>query len=446
MGEIEIVHEEVLRKLLHQGCQAGRLYQSEQSNFVHYHPKVLEGAYPQAIPLYENALFILLLFRSKTLENSKEAKFLLDRVLFYQDKNPESESYGNFPVYMHDFPYARDFITAFLLFMPLSYIQRDFCFALGDVLKTRLQEAITLLESYCRRALKNNKVPVWAAALFEDVAVPEELSWAEAGKLFMVATFRENKHVKDAIRRCIEALWHEGAQAVLTCPYYLSFDGFSPTIEFLDFVAVLDSDSIPERLKHSHIKHLDIALLFPEEQKMQYADTAFVAGYHIEKKATWGVSYTSQDSLMPMYMVTPNHTLLAVTPFQGTCAATNSTFTISFVVEPSFSCDFMDEANVFEFFVNFSPDLTLTVQNKAATVFHADEKATLNMKTHTIECSYHVEGEGTIIGHYIRKNRPQQKMTKGEYRTFSFDAALALRAVDIAATTRVTITLSVADA
>src|SRR5205807_10554919 len=129
--------DDFLRKLIELAAQSGKSKLSEQTGFIQHHPKVLEGEPAEAIPLYENMLYVLALFRTKTHENMQEAKILLDRLLYFQPQNKDVVSFGNFPVYLHDFPYCRDHFQAFKMMAPLFWIIEEFLPVLGESLQNR---------------------------------------------------------------------------------------------------------------------------------------------------------------------------------------------------------------------------------------------------------------------------------------------------------------------
>ena len=62
---------------------AGRHLQSKQTGYVHY--TYSENPPYAAIPLLENALFVLALFRARTVEQAQEAKTLLNGMLSFQN-------------------------------------------------------------------------------------------------------------------------------------------------------------------------------------------------------------------------------------------------------------------------------------------------------------------------------------------------------------------------
>ena len=86
-----------------------------RTGFIHFHYSD-ETAF-DTIPLYENACYILSLFRSHNAENILEAKELLRRLLHFQTEG------GGFPTYLHEYPTDR-WTVSFDLLLPLFWIEK----------------------------------------------------------------------------------------------------------------------------------------------------------------------------------------------------------------------------------------------------------------------------------------------------------------------------------
>lgn len=136
----EIINENaVSRQIVEWALSTGRRLQSAQTGFIHYHAGGLLDAIHHTIPLYENALFILVLYRSRLVPHAKEAKELLTRILAFQ------LPCGLFPVYLHDYPQSRDEVANILLVAPLYWIYRLFGYVLGDEPRCALETSLTQL-------------------------------------------------------------------------------------------------------------------------------------------------------------------------------------------------------------------------------------------------------------------------------------------------------------
>ncbi len=111
---------ETIRRFIEWAMAAGRSFQSSQTGFIHYYYELPQCSNHQTIPIYENTLFALALLRSRQIENIKEAQNLLKRLLVFQH-NHFDPSCGNLPVYLHEFPFCRDFSMGIQLLAPLLF-------------------------------------------------------------------------------------------------------------------------------------------------------------------------------------------------------------------------------------------------------------------------------------------------------------------------------------
>lgn len=122
----------------------GRKKQSAQTGYVHFFYNSQEDEIQQTIPLVENFLFALALFRSKTAENILEAKGIIDRLLEFQCLDQESGK-GNFPIYLHEYPQCKDRFLGAHLLPPFFWILKNFQQVLGSELKIKLEKAAKAL-------------------------------------------------------------------------------------------------------------------------------------------------------------------------------------------------------------------------------------------------------------------------------------------------------------
>ena len=136
----EVRHKETERQLVDIAISCGRFFQSSQTGFIHYtHEYSDEVDLHDSIPLYENFLFALALFRSRIGDRMNEAKQFLGRLLAFQNKEEQT---GNFPFYIHEFPKCRDRSVAPKILLPLYWIYHDYKNILGEELKGNLLKVL----------------------------------------------------------------------------------------------------------------------------------------------------------------------------------------------------------------------------------------------------------------------------------------------------------------
>ena len=123
------------RDLIDRALEVGRKLQSDQTGFVHLNdPRVPEGPH-ETIPITENLLFILALFRSRSAENIQEGKALLDHLLHFAVD-------GHLPYYLHEYPSCRDKYGVATHLTVLYLIATQFHTVLGEPLRNRLKSFV----------------------------------------------------------------------------------------------------------------------------------------------------------------------------------------------------------------------------------------------------------------------------------------------------------------
>jgi hypothetical protein len=149
---------ERIKGLVELALACGKHFQSPQTKFVHYHYHSQEEEVHHTIPLLENFLFVLALFRSKTVEHATEAKELLERLLVFQSRGIE-ESEGHFPIYLHEYPICKERLLGIQLLAPLYWILKQFGHVLGSSLRQKLEKASLDLLNYCWIAHRQKSSP-----------------------------------------------------------------------------------------------------------------------------------------------------------------------------------------------------------------------------------------------------------------------------------------------
>src|SRR6185295_89533 len=198
-----IMRADLTRKLLDLSLQSGRLYQSKKTGFVHDSPEI--------ISIFSNFLFALALLRQKTQECVLEAKQLLDRLLFFQQMDEMRPSFGNFPVFLHDYPYCRDHYVAARLLAPLYWIQKEFSHVLGQELGQRLTQATVRLQAFLKQLSERSQLPSWdTLRLFPDSVVPIDFSAQTPEILSQLITsccMRPQNKLEDGLKEYLQTVW-----------------------------------------------------------------------------------------------------------------------------------------------------------------------------------------------------------------------------------------------
>ena len=151
------------RQYIEKALRDIRPYCSPQTGLLHLHPDIYSGVVAQAAPTYENFLFVLLLLRKKTVESAQAAKVLLDRLLHFQNLDPGSDQYGNFPALLTDYPSCRDWHLPVSLCLVVTAIRTGFDAILGEDCKRRLHVCHQALFACVQQNQKKCHLSSWAA-------------------------------------------------------------------------------------------------------------------------------------------------------------------------------------------------------------------------------------------------------------------------------------------
>lgn len=177
-----MIEELPLEKLIvERAIQFGKTLKSEETGFLHFNYEKPFLKVFQTIPVYENLLFALALFKSHKVEQIQEAKLLLKRVLGFQ--NPLS---GGFPLYLHEYPETLDSAHGVRLLAPFYWILKEYGHILGE-LKAPLSEAVSgalrysLKESAEKRSSYSQSV-LLSSALLALGSFFEHSEWVEEGQ------------------------------------------------------------------------------------------------------------------------------------------------------------------------------------------------------------------------------------------------------------------------
>ncbi|EFB42522.1 hypothetical protein [Parachlamydia acanthamoebae] len=468
--------EESLRYLIEQAVARGRSLQSPQTGFVHYFYHAQEAMH-QTIPIVENGYFILALMRTKTIENIKEAKELLDRILIFQNQS------GNFPIYLHEFPNCKDrYLGAHLL--PIFYwMLKDFHTILGQDLKNRLIESTTALALYTLVA-------------HEEKPGPYHLSLKCAAAWIALGEWLNLPHLEDAGNQLLETLRLKGITQAWGDPHYLgeilaSLQMVYPEIasspwdflwhyiletwhsstacytgparrvyqaEFQPQGSLYDlylgyfethfsqrqTDGYPYELLASLIQpsedvfiptsHLTKNGLFHQQHWMMVKEENYTYCF-LEKDKALDPSQHKGYHLFRLLWGAPSHVHSFV--FQETksladivCIAQKEHVELDLILEgppPEDNGDLEGEIN---FFVDLHEGLKVLVDNVPATTFQIEN--TLQLKSPLLSLSIQfqlMEGEGSFFGHLLRGNRPAQILNKGAQRYEAYDSQIAIRTI-----------------
>lgn len=448
---------------------AGRSLQSKQTGFIHYFHGDSKQPY-DTIPTLENSLFILALFRSRLMEQVQEGKDLLNRLLHFQNF-VEGEGRGNFPVYLHEYPYCTDSVAGLQLLAPFYWFLHSFSTVLGNPLKERLNSAVQSILQYTLAEHNKKNFPyffavrlaaiqaafgkLWGKTEWEKEGMEklENLSqnqlegWSTTKQLGELLVGLQMVYPSIAnspwnlLWKRMEETWHFPTGTYMGPSIREWHEGVEPLPNLYDLWGGYFSGQFSHRAKTRAPFHLFGALIHPTLDR-------FSKPQPLIQEAHWKIVHHSDCVYTLLEKTEPLHQAIekTYTPFRliwGNLDRTHSFICQGGVFEKALFSDEhkrielffdfgepSDEKKEVEFFLDYQPGIKFTLKGIAANTFELGE--TLDIHTPDRHLSLQidlVEGEGQFLGHIMRGNRPSQTNLKGENRFQSYDWTLFLRTI-----------------
>lgn len=469
---------------------AGRSLQSRQTGYVHYFLSDTEEPY-RTIPLVENALFALALFRCRLVEQIQEAKVLLKGLLAFQNLN-EKEALGNFPVYLHEYPVCSDATTGLQLLAPFYWILHHFGHVLGSPLRQQLEEASRLALENCFSSHKIKPFPYsihlrLAAAQYAFGKLWNLSDWKleGMGQLDELAERQlegwiSTKHLGDILIGLqmvypslanspwqklwlrMEQTWHvQTATYVGPCIREWQ-EGVEPMPNLYDLYAGYFSGQFSRRAGILRPYHLYGSVIQSSPDKFGSCPT--VQGSY--KQQAWQICASPERAYTLMEKNEPVNPSVdkTFTPFRmiwGDMHAVHSfvcqgggyekaaffaegdLLRLIFDLPVNSPSEEKREKREIEFFLDVHPGILFTLNGKPSNTFALGQEILINAGARKISLIFDLlEGEGDFMGHVMRGNRPSQAGDKGQNRFQAYDWTFFLRTVRRKAHCRLSATLS----
>lgn len=479
MGQLELTTD-FSKELSDWALAAGRFFQSPQTGFVHYfHGENEQRA--QTIPLLENALFVLALFRSRTVEQVQEGKGLLKRLLVFQKKQGEEDG-GNFPIYLHDYPHCQDHALGIHLLAPFYWILKQFGHILGAELKTQLELAALLALEHSLRFHQNHPFPFslavrLGAAQLAYGSLWNKSDWQQAGKDFLNSLaehqldgWTTTKHLADvlvglqmvypslsdsrwsALWERMEQTWHPHLACYIGPCVREWQEREEPQAHLYDLFGGYFSGQFSKRTALLSVHHLHGVLIRPSSDQFNLERLPSRVRGEL-KGQTWRTTYhaTWSDTLLekngpfqpnvdkthtPYRLVWGNLNRLHSLVCQGgnvdkiTYHEKGDSLILLFELRDEFTEENGTPKREIELFFDFHPDVQFLVNDHATVTFEMRQLFQISFKHHRLSLLFElVQGEGNFMGHVMRSNRPSQMDIKGEKRFQSYDWTVFLRTI-----------------
>lgn len=460
---------------------AGRYLQSEQTKYVHYYDGEKSGA--QTIPLVENTLFVLALLRTRLVEQIQEAKVLLKGLLAFQNLQ-EGDCYGNFPIYLHEYPVCNDSTTSLRLLAPFNWILKQFGHVLGSDLRNQLEKAAQVALEHSLLIHKIKPFPYsiairLAAAQYSFGSLWKHVEWQREGKE-QLAQLSERQlegwhttaHLGDLLIglqmvysslkdspwgqlwNLMEKTWHYQTGCYIGPCIREWQEREEPKANLYDLYAGYFSGQFSRRATLLRPYHLYGVLIQPSLDKFetQTASASRIVNGQLKQQMWRTISdqswaYTVLEKKEP-YNPSVDKTY---TPFrliwgdlekvhsfvcQGGCYDKVQYILEKDIIKLIFDLrdhpvieDRTQQREV-EFFVDFHPDFSFTLNECPATTFELGQQIIFSFDKYQLILVFELlQGEGCFLGHVTRGNRPSQIDHKEDKRFHAYDWAFFLRTI-----------------
>lgn len=484
---------ESMRLLLEMALNSGKKRKSSQTNYLHHCYHLAENEPHLPIPLIENFMFALALLRSRLIENIQEAKTIIEGLLHFQNRNLQDQSHGNFPIYLHDFPNCKDRFIGIQVAAVIYWILKQFHQVIGQDLKKRLEDALTLTVKHALKTHKEKPCSFSTAVKIATTAIatghlngdslladegtalletlknnPDEFSLYCPVSLGSITTslMMVYPSLKDSPWKFfwehLQSTWHQGT-ASYAGPALKEWQcKFEPQVTLYDLVCGYFSGGFSDRALKDAPVHLEAVLIPFTDERFQLPTYPFdVSGkiqgtkwfLHQDEKLAFSFFESGNIEINPAFEkgfhpfkllwgdIHRMHSLVS----QGTG---NSSVTVKHTTESKdnktiqdfeLDFDFVDPIEVEDkeksreilLFADAHEGIEFLVSGTKASTFKLDEVVTMVDQCLAMSLSFHiVEGEGRFFGHRMPGNRPSQLAVKGDDRFNAYDWQLFMRTIN----------------
>jgi len=480
---------------------SGRKRKSPQTGFLHYCYNPVDQEPHLTIPPVENFLFALALLRSRTIENVQEAKAILEKLLAFQNRCENDPVYGNFPLYLHEYPACKDRFTGLHCASAIVLILKCFHQVIGQDLKNRLEEALILsikqaFSAYSeKKAGYPNAVKIACTAIAAG-RITQERSLEEQGYKLLeqlrdhpdlacwfcpsslgsltVSLLMVYPQLNDSpwshFWDHLQTTWH------LTTASYAGpgikewQEGQEPQVTLYDLVCGYFCGAFSARaLKESPV-HLE-AMLIPTSGERFNAPSYPIDREGIFNGAKWKIhqeehfaySYIEKNALEqdsvywkgfhPLKLLWGNRENVHTFVNQGGNAssitfntATSALNDIDLVYELEGRAELEDReaSREIQLFISNHEDLDFLISSQKASTFTLEDSLIIKDNFLTLMMTLTQEdGTGRFLGHRMLGNRPSQLSHKGNDRFSAYDWQLFLRTISREENSRIRIKLNI---
>lgn len=470
---------ETTRKLIEWAIAVGRSCQSTQTGYLHYYYGLPQKSNHQTIPIYENILFALALLRSRQIENIKEAQNILTRLLVFQC-NDSTPSHGNFPVYLHEYPFCRDFSCAVRILAPFYWILVGFRHILGNELRSHFEKCVENLIQYGLNANQVRPFPYSIAVRFAAGLIalgglfgrkdwnhnglqwldllgnkPAEDSWCHTDHLAdlliaaQMAPAEFNLPNWKSLWSFIVQTWQPELACYCGPNLYEKQDQSEPEVSLYDLYLGYLTGKLSGRAQKLKFVHLQGALIHPSNLEIKPVSVDVLHGlfngenWSCIKQKDWAITLLEktlplnekrEKNYTPLRLLWGNKDVTHSFVCQGGEANCIKYDWKDSAIEMVFDLESVFESNLesgreISFYFDMYADLTITVKDHRTNTFELGQIVKLQLGGNKeIQINFELlEGKGHFLGHITQANRPSQISQMEEKKPQIFDWILFLR-------------------
>lgn len=479
----EVDRNENMRQMLELALTYGRKYKSAQTGYLHYCYSLPEEVH-LPIPIAENFLYALALFRTRLTENINEAKGILDGLFHFQNTNENEMAFGNFPIYLHEYPVCKDRFLGLQVGLPLYWILKNFHQILGQDLKKRVEKTLVLLikqslKTHSERpatyptAVKLASIAKAGGVLLQNqefieagdellkelIAHPDLYAWfcpSSMGTMLTGLMLVYNKLSESPWKRFWEHLqqtWHRRIGCYIGPALKEWQQGGGAQVTVYDLCLSYFSGSFSARILRENPAHLETTLIpFSENVFSEIPIPFSLEGQICNAKWTMyhgtSIAYSVVDTenlvinpiyekgFHPLRVIWSDSQQIHSLVFQGLnhkiikFAADNAFIDIFVKYNQTFEEESREGAKELTLFMDAHEGIEFLVSGERSSTFMLGEE--VSIKSGPFKCILkftQTEGTGRFLGHRMMANRPSQMDIKGSKRFNAYDWQISLRTI-----------------
>lgn len=375
----------------------GRRRQSSLTGFLHY--TFEETSSREAIPIYENLVFILALCRSNQADSVLEGRDLFLRLYRYFD------SVGAFGVYLHEWPELRKPMLNMRMLIPLLRIWLDYRHVWGDEARKKLDDVLFRLSNFVD-GLRLPPIQAFQKQVFDAVFQKKPLPDFDHSICNSTMDWSEVITVAPWLGGEIELPWHQELgvfagsylhefQRTTLIDLFFGKDAREDEITPLYGALIYDFPFVCKAFSEASRRIISLKEYQPIEGRTS-------PGFHLFHYALKGNEMVCQETRMG--------------------------FVSTMEEEETLICEFdFKDATEFDLFLRYQPENPLFVNGQKATFFEMGDHLTIaGFSLHFLK----VSGEGRLCGHFLRGNRRGQTCPKVESEWAAYDWQINVTALE----------------